>query len=94
MAAPSAIPVVALQPLEWPQGQARAVGELFTVQPIEAAALTYQKKARFATVGDRLVAARRSSVSPPTLPVPEPPADPPARRGRGRYRRRDLRVEE
>jgi hypothetical protein len=57
-----------------------AQGEYFTASPIAAAALVYQRKAKFATI--ECTSRQREDVST------EPPAEAPRRRRR--YRRRDM----
>lgn len=99
---PTSITVKAREPLYW-AGRAFRAGEVFSVTPIEAAALTYQHKAIFATEDER--------PTPPPPPEPEPVPEPtPAElepqpeldalsedeqpRRRRRYRRRDLVADE
>src|SRR5690606_35253767 len=84
------IPVIAIAPFQY-EGRALQAGELVEVRPIEAAMLTYRRKAKFAN-------GRRSE---PAVVVSEPePAAIPAVMGdviedeaprrRRRYRRREL----
>lgn len=81
------VALIALQPLTY-QGRSIAAGEVFAVTPIEAAALTYQRKARFAPRGTTAIVRTRELVPEP---IPEPEPEPPRRRRT--YGRRDLTAE-
>lgn len=100
---PSSTQVVATADFLY-EGRAVRVGERLRVKPIEAAMLTYRKRAMFAEKSDEQPElidepplAEPEPVSEPTSePEPEPDPDPDAdpdtttRRRRSRYRRRDL----
>lgn len=65
------------------EGRHYTAGEVFDVTPIQALALTYNKKAKFAPPGYQ----RRDLVPEPPPAAPEPP------KPRRRYRRRDMQPE-
>lgn len=102
---PSSTQVVATADFMY-EGRSVRVGERLHVKPIEAAMLTYRKRAMFAEKSDEHTElidetplAEPVPVSEPTSepepdpdPDPDPDADPDTttRRRRSRYRRRDL----
>lgn len=98
------ITLVALQPMTR-EGQHLIAGDVFSVRPIEAAALTYRRQARFATPRDlpRREPATEPAPAPVAPPTPQPPPTPPdeepasvpkPKRSRRSYRRRDMTAED
>lgn len=77
--------LVAVKPLLY-EGRTVGVGEVFAVRrPVEALALTYQQKAKYAPKNAKPTLSRKD-----VLPESDEPTDKPTRR---RYQRRDLTAE-
>lgn len=80
--------MIATQLIEWNRFNA-VPGDRLEVSPVEAAALTYKRLARFATKADD------PSPPPEPKPIPEPEPPPIAARPRRRrtYKTREMRAE-
>lgn len=75
-------------------GRSVGAGEVFEAAPIDAAILTYHRKAGFAKKGNAPATPAPLSVTAPAEPEPDPETTEPPLRRRRRYRRKDMRAED